>query len=70
MFLFEVGILFLKENINKLQEESMEHMPIGFEIAFPSLIELAQSYGIEVAQDSPAMQDIYDKRDLKLTRYA
>ncbi|CAO2839441.1 unnamed protein product [Amaranthus hypochondriacus] len=62
------GILFLKENINKLQEESMEHMPIGFEVAFPSLIELAQSYGIEVAQHSPAMQQIYAKRDLKLTR--
>ncbi|XP_021857929.2 ent-copalyl diphosphate synthase 1 isoform X2 [Spinacia oleracea] len=62
------GITFLRKNISKLQDEKTEHMPIGFEVAFPSLIEIAQSYGIEVAQDSPAMQEIYAKRDLKLTR--
>ncbi|XP_021736498.1 ent-copalyl diphosphate synthase, chloroplastic-like isoform X1 [Chenopodium quinoa] len=62
------GITFLKENISKLQDENFEHMPIGFEVAFPSLIEVAQNYGIEVAQDTPAMQEIYAKRNLKLTR--
>ncbi|KMT06430.1 hypothetical protein BVRB_7g161040 [Beta vulgaris subsp. vulgaris] len=62
------GIEFLKENISKLEDENTEHMPIGFEVAFPALIEIAQSYGIEVAQDSPAMQEIYAKRNLKLTR--
>lgn len=64
----DLGITFLRKNISKLQDEKTEHMPIGFEVAFPSLIEIAQSYGIEVAQDSPAMQEIYAKRDLKLTR--
>ncbi|KAL2933357.1 Ent-copalyl diphosphate synthase chloroplastic [Bienertia sinuspersici] len=65
---FQRGIKFLKENIDKLEDEKTEHMPIGFEVAFPALIEIAYSYGIEVAQDSPVMQEIYAKRNLKLTR--
>ncbi|XVF80451.1 hypothetical protein PTKIN_Ptkin15bG0074400 [Pterospermum kingtungense] len=57
-----------KENISKLGNEKEEHMPIGFEVAFPSLLELARSLDIEIPYDSPVFQDIYAKRDLKLTR--
>ncbi|XWS46829.1 hypothetical protein CRYUN_Cryun14cG0101800 [Craigia yunnanensis] len=62
------GVSFFKENISKLGNENAEHMPIGFEVAFPSLLELARSLDIEVPYDSPVFQDIYAKRDLKLTR--
>lgn len=60
---------FFKENISKLENESEEHMPIGFEVAFPSLLEIARSLDIEVPYDSPVFKDIYAKRDVKLTRY-
>ncbi|KAL5860226.1 hypothetical protein ACOSQ4_001522 [Xanthoceras sorbifolium] len=63
----EKGLSFIKENISKLENENDEHMPIGFEVAFPSLIEIAKSLGIQVP-DSPVLQEIYKKRDLKLTR--
>ncbi|KAL7151406.1 hypothetical protein ABFS83_04G028800 [Erythranthe nasuta] len=63
------GIIFIKENIEKLGEENEEHMPIGFEVALPSLIELAKKLDIDFPyQDSPGLKQIYAKRDLKLTR--
>ncbi|XVF80434.1 hypothetical protein PTKIN_Ptkin15bG0072600 [Pterospermum kingtungense] len=62
------GLSFFKENISKLGNEKEEHMPIAFEVAFPSLLELARSLDIEIPYDSPVFQDIYAKRDLKLTR--
>lgn len=62
------GVSFFKDNISKLENESEEHMPIGFEVAFPSLLEIARSLHIEVPYDSPVFKDIYAKRDLKLTR--
>ncbi|KAL4352900.1 hypothetical protein GQ457_06G029270 [Hibiscus cannabinus] len=62
------GVSFFKENISKLEKESEEHMPIGFEVAFPSLLEIARSLDIQVPYDSPVFKDIYAKRDLKLTR--
>ena len=60
---------FFKENLGKLQNENAEHMPIGFEVAFPSLLDIARSLNIEVPNDSPILNDIYAKRNVKLTRY-
>ncbi|GFY98796.1 terpenoid cyclases/Protein prenyltransferases superfamily protein [Actinidia rufa] len=57
-----------KENISKLEDEKAEHMPIGFEVAFPSLIERARKLGIQVPDDSPVLQEIYARRNLKLRR--
>lgn len=65
-----IGIRFLRETISKLEGENAEHMPIGFEVAFPSLLEIARSLNIEVVpDDSQVLQDIYAKRNIKLTRY-
>lgn len=64
-----IGLSFIEENLCKIGNENAEHMPIGFEIAFPSLIEVARSLDIEVPDNSPVLQDIYAKRNLKLTRY-
>ncbi|OAY75316.1 Ent-copalyl diphosphate synthase 1, chloroplastic, partial [Ananas comosus] len=52
----------------KLAEEEAELMPIGFEIAFPSLIEMAKDLGLDVPFDHPALKDIYARRSLKLKR--
>lgn len=52
----------------RLGEEQEELMPIGFEVAFPSLIDVAKSLALEVPYDDPALQDIHAKRNLKLKR--
>ncbi|XP_034673366.1 (-)-kolavenyl diphosphate synthase TPS14, chloroplastic-like [Vitis riparia] len=64
----EKGVSFIKENISKLEKEKAEHMPIGFEVAFPSLLEIARNLGIEVPNDSPFLKEIYAQRNLKLTK--
>lgn len=61
--------MFFRENIGKLEEEDDEHMPIGFEVAFPSLLEIARGINIDVPYDSPVLKDIYAKKELKLTRF-
>ena len=60
---------FFKANLSKLQNDNAEHMPIGFEVAFPSLLEIARSLNIEVPEDSTILKDIFAKRNAKLTRY-
>ncbi|KAH0739929.1 hypothetical protein KY290_038634 [Solanum tuberosum] len=63
----ELGMSFIKENLSKIADENVEHMPIGFEVAFPSLIEIGRNIGIHIPDDSRVLRDIYDKRNLKLT---
>ncbi|GLU07549.1 hypothetical protein SLE2022_245040 [Rubroshorea leprosula] len=62
------GVKFFNENLSKLEKENAEHMPIGFEVAFPSLLKVARSLNIEIPYDSPVFEDIYNKRNLKLTK--
>ncbi|MCD7461894.1 Gly-Xaa carboxypeptidase [Datura stramonium] len=64
----ELGMSFIKENLSKIGDENAEHMPIGFEVAFPSLIEIGRNIGIDIPDDSSVLRDIYAKRHLKLTR--
>ncbi|KAL0370520.1 UNVERIFIED_CONTAM: Kolavenyl diphosphate synthase TPS5, chloroplastic [Sesamum angustifolium] len=60
------GISFIRENMYKLEDENEEQMPIGFEVALPSLIEIAESLGIHIPNHSPALQRIHARRLLKL----
>ncbi|KAM3298386.1 hypothetical protein ACQJBY_040046 [Aegilops geniculata] len=62
------GLSFLEENMWRLAEEDLELMPIGFEIAFPSLMEVAKSLGIGFPYDHHALQRIYANREVKLKR--
>ncbi|KAL3644875.1 Gly-Xaa carboxypeptidase [Castilleja foliolosa] len=62
------GIMFIKENIHKLEDENEEHMPIGYEVALPSLIEIAKKLEIDIPENTPGLQEIYARRELKLTR--
>ncbi|RZC52585.1 hypothetical protein C5167_021005 [Papaver somniferum] len=62
--------LSTKQNMCKLDDANTVHMPIGFEVVFPSLIEMARSLDVAFSiEDSPALTDIYAKRNLKLARY-
>ncbi|KAH6808388.1 hypothetical protein C2S51_029496 [Perilla frutescens var. frutescens] len=60
------GLRFLRENVEKLENEDEEMMPIAFEVAFPSLVQIAKKLGIEIQDESPYMKNITAKRDLKL----
>ncbi|KAH7858943.1 hypothetical protein Vadar_029664 [Vaccinium darrowii] len=62
------GLEFLKENIWKLEYANAEHMTCGFELSFPSLIEMGRKLDIEVPDDSPVLQKIYARRNRKLQR--
>ncbi|KAG0490906.1 hypothetical protein HPP92_007769 [Vanilla planifolia] len=62
----EKGILFLKENMRRLAEEDEELMPIGFEVALPSLLDIAERLGLDLPYDYPDLEDIYAKREIKL----
>ncbi|KAK7242997.1 hypothetical protein RIF29_37779 [Crotalaria pallida] len=62
------GMAFFKENLFRLQDENAEHMPVGFEVAFFSLLEIARCLNIEVPHDSPLFKDISAMRDLKLKK--
>ena len=64
-----LGLSFLHENMWRLAEEEQESMPIGFEIAFPSLIQIARNLGIDFPYDHPALHSIYSNREIKLKRY-
>ncbi|XP_029126812.1 ent-copalyl diphosphate synthase, chloroplastic isoform X2 [Cajanus cajan] len=64
----EKGMTFFKKNLYKLKDVNAEHMPIGFEVAFPSLLDLARSLNIEVPDDSSILKDILAMRDLKLKK--
>ncbi|KAL2535657.1 Ent-copalyl diphosphate synthase [Forsythia ovata] len=66
----EKGIKYIRENMYKLEDENAEHMPIGFELAFPSIIEIARKLEIDIPYDSPVLKEIYARRNLKLTRQA
>ena len=54
--------------MNKLEEENVEHMPIGFEVALPSLIEIAQELQIDVPSDTRGLREIYARREIKLKK--
>ncbi|KAG8058714.1 hypothetical protein GUJ93_ZPchr0002g26334 [Zizania palustris] len=62
------GLRFLKQNMWRLAEEEPETMPIGFEIAFPSLVEAARSLGIDFPYEHHSLKGIYANRELKLKR--
>ncbi|KAG2621155.1 hypothetical protein PVAP13_3NG219900 [Panicum virgatum] len=59
---------YLHQNMWRISEEDQEWMPIGFEIAFPSLIEIAKSLDLDFPYDHHALQEICYNREIKLKR--
>jgi hypothetical protein len=53
----------------RLVKEDEEWMLVGFEIALPSLLEMAKDLDLDIPYDHPALQEIYGRRDLKLNKY-
>nr|XP_028944707.1 ent-copalyl diphosphate synthase, chloroplastic-like [Malus domestica] len=64
----ENGMAYFK-NISNLRNENAVHMPFGFEVAFPSILELARSLNLEVPDDCPVLNEIYAMRNIKLEKH-
>ncbi|WOL11698.1 ent-copalyl diphosphate synthase 1, chloroplastic-like [Canna indica] len=62
------GLAFISENMWRMGGEEAELMPIGFEIAFPNLIDMAKALELDIPYDDPALQLIYEMRNVKLKR--
>ena len=45
-------------------------MPSGFEINFPALLEKAKDLDLDIPYNHPVLEEIFAKRDLKLSKYA
>ncbi|KAF5195943.1 Copalyl diphosphate synthase, partial [Thalictrum thalictroides] len=63
---FEKGLSFLRQNVHRLHDEDPEHQISGFEVTFPTLVEMAQKLGLHVVPNSSVLQDLLAKRELKL----
>ncbi|KAF2915615.1 hypothetical protein DAI22_09g051250 [Oryza sativa Japonica Group] len=64
----EKGLSFIRENIWRLAQEEEAWMPVGFEITFPSLLEIAKDLALDIPYDDPALHKIYAQRELKLKK--
>ncbi|KAL6634599.1 hypothetical protein ACP70R_027270 [Stipagrostis hirtigluma subsp. patula] len=62
------GLSFIHENFPRITEDDEDWMPVGFEITFPTLLQMAKDLGLNMPYDEPTLQVIYAKRDLKLTK--
>ncbi|XP_043720849.1 ent-copalyl diphosphate synthase 1-like [Telopea speciosissima] len=66
--LWDKGIVFIEENISKLESENEEQMLSGFELSFPSLLEMARKKDIQVLKDrTPFLEELYAKRNRKFS---
>ncbi|XP_078429971.1 ent-copalyl diphosphate synthase 1-like isoform X2 [Wolffia australiana] len=61
------GVSFLSSHMKRLDED-LEHMPIGFEVAFPALVEMATAMDLGIPTDSPGLEEINARKTLKLKR--
>ncbi|KAJ8748366.1 hypothetical protein K2173_003003 [Erythroxylum novogranatense] len=63
----EKGLAFFKNNLHELEDEDPAHMPIGFEVTFPSLLEIARKLDIDIS-DAPILKEICNRKNIKLSR--
>ncbi|PNY18103.1 ent-kaur-16-ene synthase chloroplastic-like, partial [Trifolium pratense] len=61
------GLQFIESNFTSINDDK-QHRPIGFDILFPSLIEYAQTLGINLAIGATNVEAMIQKRDRELQR--
>nr|PNR50575.1 hypothetical protein PHYPA_009761 [Physcomitrium patens] len=59
---------FLQCNIYKMEEDDANHMPIGFEIVFPAMMEDAKALGLDLPYDATILQQISAEREKKMKK--
>jgi len=62
------GIDFIRKHLDSILEEENAHMPIGFELVFPSMVGEAKTMGLDLPYDSPLMKVVCDEMEKKLQR--
>ncbi|KAF8696717.1 hypothetical protein HU200_036343 [Digitaria exilis] len=62
------GLSFVHENLWRLTEDDEDWMLVSFEITLPTLIDMAKNLGLGVPSDEPVLQEIYAKREIKLSK--
>jgi hypothetical protein len=66
---FVAGQLFIQENMWRLAHEEEDWMLVGFEIALPSLLDMAKDLDLDIPYNEPALKEIYAERERKLAKY-
>ncbi|TVU33986.1 hypothetical protein EJB05_15806, partial [Eragrostis curvula] len=61
------GLSFVHENLWRLTEDDEDWMLVGFEITLPTLLDMAKNLGLGLPSDEPVLQEIYAKREIKLS---
>lgn len=62
------GLHFIESNFTSINDHKQHH-PIGFDILFPSLVEYAQTLGINLPIRPTSLEAMIQKRDAELQRY-
>lgn len=62
------GVKFLQSNIQKMEDDDESHMPIGFEIVFPAMLDDAKALGLDLPYDAPILQQISAEREKKMNK--
>jgi hypothetical protein len=55
-------------NLGKIEEDDPAHMPTGFEIVFPAMLEEAKALGLDLPYESPILQSIHAARAEKMKK--
>uniref|UniRef100_N1QTS8 Syn-copalyl diphosphate synthase n=1 Tax=Aegilops tauschii TaxID=37682 RepID=N1QTS8_AEGTA len=66
--LYDRGVSFIQENMSRLVEEEQDWMPSGFEINFPAPLDRAKDLNLDIPYNHPVLEEIYAKRNLKLSK--
>ncbi|CAI8587494.1 unnamed protein product [Vicia faba] len=61
------GLHFIESNFTSINDDKQHH-PIGFDILFPSLVEYAQTLGINLPIQATSLEAMIQKRDKELQR--
>ncbi|KAG0622099.1 hypothetical protein M758_3G072200 [Ceratodon purpureus] len=62
------GVEFLQLNLQKMEDDDAAHMPIGFEIVFPAMLDDAKALGLNLPYNAPIVQQIAAEREKKMKK--
>jgi ent-copalyl diphosphate synthase len=62
------GVKFLQANLHKMEDDDAAHMPIGFEIVFPAMLDDAKALGLDLPYHAPIVQQISAEREKKMKK--
>ncbi|KAJ7559127.1 hypothetical protein O6H91_04G071300 [Diphasiastrum complanatum] len=64
----EKGISFINSRIQAMEGDDINHMPIGYEIVFPAILEKAQRLNLKIPYNAPIIKKVFAMKEEKLKR--